>query len=357
MAQKKTQSKAQKAAASKTSAPRAAGKSSPEKEPVRIPVRLITSLVCLVLFVLFLTMALVDEGWLILLLRGVVLGLIGKVSFYVAIPGLAYLFVIQAFSGRRPIVMRSVCMISFILLCGCFSQLFCDASGYQTGTGVVSSLYQGGVDGSSAGFLCGGLALLLSRTISVPLTGVALVVAAAFTLLGAFQITIPSIIRAVQNRPRADWEEEPREPDPEPAAVVVNTIANKRIEYVENKRRRQEEKEIDIPVDDEPAAKPERSPKRKLSPRARQLMEQIDDAPLEEPVAAAQTPVAPEPEEEDGPLFAPPPDPVRIAPEAEPEIPNFSFAPAPEPPKEATPAPPPVPVSYKQQTQTTLCSV
>ena len=31
---------------------------------------------------------------------------------------------------------------------------------------------------------------------------------AVFSLLGAMQITIPSIVRAIKNRPRADWEDE-----------------------------------------------------------------------------------------------------------------------------------------------------
>ena len=53
------------------------------------------------------------------------------------------------------------------------------------------------------------------------------------------QITIPSIVRAVQNRPRPDWKDEEQEECQEPAAVVVNHIANKHIEHLEQRRAAQ----------------------------------------------------------------------------------------------------------------------
>jgi len=292
MAEQKSKSQAQKAALAKSQKAKDTEKAKkPEKkaaqEQTALPVRLITSVVCASLFILFLVMFLNPDGALLKLLLGFVLGLIGQVAFYVSIPALLYLFVIQAFSGKRPVIMRSICMICFILICGCIHQVAVISyvpDNAKLGQ-IVVYLWQGGESGSSAGILCGTIALLIEWLCGTAISYVIFVVAALLTLLAAFQITIPSIVRAVQNRPRADWEDDEEEVQ-EPAAVVVNHLANKRIERVEQRRRRQEEQaQIDIPLDDEDTPK-----NRKVSKKASELMSQID-SDVEKPVAAAETAV------------------------------------------------------------------
>ena len=295
MADKKTRTQAEKAAMAKkknASATAKKGKSNQKtQEPaLQIPVRAITAVTCLVLFILFLVIFLKPDGVLVeKVFLPFVLGMIGNVAFYVSIPGLLYLFTIQAFSGKRPILLRSVCLISFVLICGCISQLSLPTAGLPTGLSILVALFQGGAAGTTAGLLCGGVALLLQWLCGTAISYIILIVAALFTLLAAFQITIPSIIRAIENRPRADWEDEEKEEVPEPAAVVVNHIANKRIEHKENKRRIQAERAmIDIPLDDdEPAVT---APKRKPSKKAADFMSQVD-TDVEAPVAAASKPV------------------------------------------------------------------
>ena len=261
-------------------------KNKQQAEKTQIPVRLITSCVCIALFLLFLVMFLNPEGALVVFLMKIIQGLIGKVSFYIAIPALLYLFTIQAFSGKRPIIMRSSCMISFVLICGCISQLF--MGNLPEGASVLPTLYQGGSAGTAAGLLCGGITLLIKALFGWWITLFILIIASIFTLLAAMQITIPSIIRAVQNRPRADWEDEQEERQ-EPAAVVVNHIATKRIEYVEQKRARKAEKaQIDFDLD-EPVVPTDHS-KRKTNPKANEMMRQID-VDVDSPVAAAETAV------------------------------------------------------------------
>ncbi len=290
MADKKSKSQAQKAAMGKKQKKGSTDKSTAVKKAEKqrvFPVRLITSLVCLVLFVLFLVMFLQPDGILVKLLQNFVLGLIGNVSFYVAIPALLYLFTIQAFSGKRPIILRSVCLICFVLLCGCISQLGLDTGDMPSGITVVGYLYAGGAAGTSAGLLCGGIALLLRSLCGSVISYIAFTVGALLTLLASFQVTIPSIIRAVQNRPRADWEDEPEEVQ-EPAAVVVNHLANKRIEYVENKRRLQAEREeLELLEDEEELPVPAPGKKQKVNSKASDLMSQID-GDVEKPVAAAE---------------------------------------------------------------------
>lgn len=290
MAEKKHKTHAEKAAMAKkqnkSGSEKKAAQKPAEPQP-RIPARLISSVVILALFVLFLVIFLKPEGWFIQLFQDFVLGLIGNVGFYVSIPALLYLFVIQAFSGRRPVRLRSACLISFILISGCISQLTMDTANFPSGVAIVAALYQGGLTGETAGLLCGGFALLLKLLLGTVISFIILILAAVLTLLASFQITVPSIIRAIQNRPRADWEDEDLEELEEPAAVVVNHIANKRIEYVENKRRAKAERaQIDIPVDDEPVL-PAKSPKRKLSREANDFMNQID-GDIGTPVAAAK---------------------------------------------------------------------
>ena len=203
-----------------------------------IPVRLITSVISIGLFILFLIIFLKPEGVINRFVENVMLGLIGQVGFYVSIPAVLYLFFIQAFSGKRPVLMRSICLICFVLICGCISHLSLNPQNLPSGLSVIVELYNGGNDGSTGGVICGGLTMLVSWLCGTAISYIVLVLAAIITLLASMQITIPSIIRAVQDRPRAEWETQEKEPKPEPAAIVVNHIANKRIAYVENKRSR-----------------------------------------------------------------------------------------------------------------------
>ncbi len=286
MADQKSKSQAQKTAAKKQSGKGAKSgktgansKNKKTEEALIVPVRLLTSLICLGLFILFLMMFLFPKGVIILALKALIQGLMGQISFYVAIPALLYLFAIQAFSGKRPILLRSICLIAFVLICGCLSQLFLDMESLPSGMALIGELYKGGYEGYTAGLLCGGIGLLLDWCLGPVFAIIVLVVAAVFTLLASFQITIPSIIRAVQNRPRADWEDEKEEVQ-EPAAVVVNHLANKRIEYVENRRRQKAEREeLEAELAAQQAAK--------AKDKASELMSQID-ADVEKPVAASE---------------------------------------------------------------------
>ena len=299
MAQKQSKSQAEKAAQGNKAKPNNSKKVTANDKNKKtedlhtpVPVRLITSVVCLALFVLFMVIFLKPEGEVIKLLKGFILGLIGSVSFYVAIPALLYLFSIQAFSGKRPVKMRSISLICFVILCGCLSQIFMDDIVADNAL-LLKVLFDGGATGQTAGLLCGGIAWMFKWLFGSWISGILFSVAAVMTLLATFQITIPSIIRAVQNRPRADWEDQEQEEVPEPAAVVVNHIANKRIDYVEQKRRRKTEQaqtamqEDDAEENsDEVDAIPTPAPKPKINSKASEMMRQID-GDVESPVAAA----------------------------------------------------------------------
>ena len=201
-----------------------------------IPIRMITSVIFIGMFILFLVIFFNPEGALVKLLENVIHGLIGRAGFIVAIPGLLYLFIIHAFSGKRPVKMRTICIAAFVLICGCISHLSLAADRLSVGWQLIGDLYAGGIEGTTGGVICGSVTMVIHWLCGTAISYIILILAAVFTLLGGLQITITSIIRAIQNRPRADWEDEEKKELQEPATVVVNHIANKRIEYIEHRR-------------------------------------------------------------------------------------------------------------------------
>ena len=274
MAKKKRRSQAEIAAAGKkkTTKPKqttAQSKAAPKSE-VKVPPRVISSVVFIFLFLLFLFMLIRPEGALTIRFIKVIHGLIGRSGYLVSVPVLLYLFCIHAFSGKRPVLMRTLCMIGFVFCCGCITHHIMNP---EIKGRVVSALYRGGIENKTGGVICGGIAELLDNWFGIYVPYILLIPAALLTLLAGMNITIPSIIRAVQNRPRSQWDEE-KEDRPEPAEVIVNKVANKRIEYLE--RRHQEKENAENSV----ATTQERKEK------AQEIIRQID-SDVEEPVAVA----------------------------------------------------------------------
>lgn len=310
MAEQKFKSQADKAATSKKkkakkqTPTKTKGKVTVNSVPTerKIPVRLISSVTFLGLFVLFLVVFFQPEGVIIKLVETVIHGLFGRAGFLVAIPGLLYLFIIHAFSGGRPVKMRSICVAVFIAACGCIAHLSLTLPDMPVGGDALKALYSGGIDGSTGGLICGSIAMLFYWLVRGFLSYVIFVLVGIFSLLGAMQITITSIIRAIQDRPRPDWEEKPEERQ-EPAAVVVNHIANKRIEHLEHKREKRMQEQAEaaaavktdvIPMD----AKKEPNPA-KVADMIRQI-----DGDIETPVLAANTYVS-APEDTESPSKMP----------------------------------------------------
>ena len=372
MAEKKTSSRAQKVVTdvkrkntassnsnSKSTKKTASGgqKALPTAVPEdnRLPVRVILAVVSAGLFILFLVIGIKPDGALLKLLQSILFGLIGKVGFYFAIPALLYLFVILVSSGKRPVKMRSICLISFVLICGCIFHLSVNNQTFVGGIKIFGDLYTQGLQGYSGGIICGGIAMLVHWACGNVITYILFIIAAIFTLLASMNITIPSIIRAIKNRPRDDWDaDEFEELRPEPAAVVVNHIANKRIEQKRQRREAQQMSMDDLVIIDEAPAKPEKpAPKREPKPqpqnvaedKASDMLSQIepeitepvavaakpvaDDSPAEPVQAAPAAPKQPEPEEDD--LI-----PVQM-PAFKPEAP-IPAAPRTQAPKSAAPA-------------------
>ena len=202
-----------------------------------IPSSFVVAFISIALFILFLVIAINPDGALLKFVQSVVLGLIGQAGFYFAIPGFLYLFVINTFSRKSAVKMRSFCVVAFVFLCGCIFHLSMPTALMDQGIAMIPDLYAGGIEGTTGGVLCGGVTVLLRWACGKPISFLLLGFFAVLTLLGAMQITIPSIIRAIINRPRDDWEED-EDDYIEPAAIVVNHIANKKIEQKRQRRER-----------------------------------------------------------------------------------------------------------------------
>ena len=191
----------------------------------RIPVALLS----FVLFAVFAILSLNPEGALLKLMKSIVLGFLGPAAFYFAIPGFFYIFFINTFGRRTAVRMRSVCTLLFVMLCGCIFHLTVQTQGMAAGIQIIPDLYLSGMEGISGGILCGGIALLLKWACGRWVSLLICALCAVLALLGAMEITPASIVRAIANRPRDEEDEEEQEYI-EPAALVVNHIANRRIE-------------------------------------------------------------------------------------------------------------------------------
>ena len=258
MAEKKSASRAQKAvtdvkkknagAPVETVPKKGAVKKNPPK-PVEdestLPVRIIWAVACLGLFALFLFIGIKPEGALLKAIQPVLLGFVGKAAFLFSIPALLYMFIILVSSKDQPVTMRCSCLWAFVFICGCIYHMSVNNQTFVGGARIIADLWTGGAQGTSGGLLCGGFAMLIRWACGTVLAYLLFIIAGILTLLASMKITIPSIIRAIKNRPRDDWEDEDFvEVRPEPAALVVNHIANKRIEQNRQRRMQQEERQM-----------------------------------------------------------------------------------------------------------------
>ena len=206
-------------------------------------------IVCMFLFVLFLLILFKPEGALLLVTRAVVLGLIGEAGLLFFTPVFAYVGFINLFGRKTAVKMRSTCAIVFAFLCGVIYHLIVSALSIADGFAVIPALYSGGAAGTTGGVLCGGFAILLHWACGTALSYLLTILGVVLTLLGAMQITIPSIIRAIANRPRPDWEDDDDD-FIEPAAIVVNHIANKKIEQKRQRREQAQQARLQAPAAD-----------------------------------------------------------------------------------------------------------
>ncbi len=306
MATKKTGSQAEKAAAdakkkntstkSKSSGQTKAKPKVANKDFSHVfPPNVVIAFVSLALFVLCLSIAINPDGWLLKFLESVFQGLIGEVGFYFSIPALLYIFVVYTFGRKTKTTMRAVCVLAFVLLSGAIAHLSLEDGYLAFDINTVANLFKGGAAGTTGGVICGGLAMFVRWGCGKTISYILFFVGAVLTLLGSMQITVFSLFQAIQNRPRDEQEELAKE-EVDPATVVVNHIANKRIAHNRSKRQQMEVARHPILIEEthvpdggrqESLSAPQKKKPVKVSnPRADDMMSQIETE-IGAPVAAA----------------------------------------------------------------------
>ena len=218
-----------------------------------IPARLCMGILCLILFIIHLVVIFQPQGSVPLAYRCVILGLFGEVGFWILLFLLPYLFWVLNIMKRGNAMMRSFSAIGFMLVCGTSLQLMLPESMYGNFFSAISQLFLGGVHGTSAGVICGGLGLLFRALLGKVLSFITLLLLAGILLLRAMEITISGLYYAFLNRPRESEEEDDYEEPTDHAAELVNTLANKRIERRRRRRIRRLEADAEYEYyDDEP---------------------------------------------------------------------------------------------------------
>ena len=249
-----------------------------------LPMKTMCGLGCLLLFLILLIVMIRPDGAIILAIRSLIYGFLGIVGFYALLPvSLAYGIILLAVNDK-PIALRSICMMVFVLCCSSISHLLMDMPDFSGFFGLIGALYGGGVNQTTGGLIGGGIAMLLEWGLGTVISLVILFIIGVLSLLGIFQITLPSIISAVKTRPRGEWEVN-KKPKQDPAEVVVHTIAAKRIEYVNNKRKLEAKRAAQASA--QPQKKSASNRKSGVSTLIRQIAGEVDS-----PVASSFTPVA-----------------------------------------------------------------
>ena len=242
---------------------------------------LVTALISFCLFLLFVLICVKPEGALLMVVKSVVLGLVGRAGFYFLIPALLYMSFINLFGRKMAVRLRGTCAIAFALLCGVIYHLVVAQQVQTEPLQLLGYLYSGGTAGTSGGVVCGLVGYLLRWACGTALSYIITMLLAVLTLLGAMQITIPSLIRAIANRPRDDYEEDEDDDYIEPAAIVVNRIATRQIEQ-KRQRREQAKQQLAPPQQlEEPAQ--ERMPE-PPKPKKEKKREVHEPAPQPQPM-------------------------------------------------------------------------
>ena len=194
-------------------------------------------------------------------------GLLGPVSLIILPLGLVLCFIALVFHGGRPVTMRVLCSLSFVVLVSCIAHLALGPAKSQP----IGELYALGRDQSAGGgIIGGGLAILFSLIGGVSAWIISLLLMIV-TLLSSLNLTLTGLLRAINHH--RETSPKPEKERREPAEVLVERISQRREEHNERRQERAERKRFtyDLPVDDPPAvptqeAKKESAARRKESP-------------------------------------------------------------------------------------------
>ena len=222
-------------------------------------------------------------------------GLFGY-GFWLAPPMLVVASYILAFHRGRPVRLRLWCALLTPLVMGAILHLFLYKGEFAFSLEAIGGLWKQGETVQCGGVVSGLIAETLTLVFSPIGAGLILILGQLLMFLGAFHLSVPEIVDAIRNRPRAEYEYvEEEEPEPEERPVRRRP---------EPERRRSA---IDIPVDDGPAQQTEKPQAQSLFPRKERLFNRKAGAMPPDQVLTGARPMAAEPQPE---VSAPQPEPV-----------------------------------------------
>ncbi|MBP3633929.1 MAG: DNA translocase FtsK [Oscillospiraceae bacterium] len=178
-------------------------------------------------------------------------GLIGS-GIYLMPFALLLDFLILLFHDGRPVRLRVACSFVVVLCVGMLVHLFGCKEEIPWGFPMMVQLWHTGVEGTSGGVLAGFLAMLFALCIHKVGAVILCLIIMVLAGLAAFNMSVGSVITAIRNRPRAEYDAPVRE-HRDTAEVIVNHVTTKQIERTE--RKRAGISEFDLEVDDPPAVK------------------------------------------------------------------------------------------------------
>lgn len=240
------------------------------------------------------------------LARRLGMGLIGS-GFYILPVSLLIAFVILVTHDGRPVALRVSCALLLCVTIGALVHLFA-ATGEPEWSFVpmLRSLYLTGVEGTTGGLISGLIAMVLNVAISKIGAVLVLLAALILELLTSLNMTVLGIVRAIQQRPRLEYDA-PQKEHPDPAKTIIDRVSTRHIQR-EQERRAVSPKEFDLPVDDPifpisaPAEKAHPTPERKPVKSPDQLLLEQREEQRRKNLGTEESPAAPPTEPELPPL-------------------------------------------------------
>jgi S-DNA-T family DNA segregation ATPase FtsK/SpoIIIE len=214
--------------------------------------REICGFVCLLLAIVSVLGLFQSNALLILGFSNLAKGLIGYGYYILPIMLLITSFILIAHHSR-PVVARVLCALLVPVALGCLVHLLACRVEFSGGMATLGELYQGGKELHTGGLVAGGLGLLLKTTVGTLIGVLLTLIAMVLLFIYPLNMTIFTIIRAIRERPRLEYEDAdavrpPKEPV-DTARVIVNHVAQKKIERVQKKQEQRSAAEFDLPVD------------------------------------------------------------------------------------------------------------
>ena len=274
-------------------------------------------------------------------------GFVGQLGMYM-LPIALVLCAIALFThGGRPVTMRVVSSLGSAFLVSAISHLAVGKT-VPWGFSMFKTLFEQGVRGESGGVIGGLLAKLFSLLGGKPVGWALCILLLLIALPASVNLTLTSLLRAVNNHRDELRRKERQENYKEPAEVLVEHVVQKRQEREERREERRKVRsrfDFDLPVDDPDEVtkqraekqEPKTAPKEELPPKKgegetvsktpaplRKAKNPSEfDIPVDEP-AAPKNDVIPD---ETVPIVEPAPEP---APQAIPVLVTAAEAPAAE---------------------------